>query len=66
MSYDIHDFDNPNDLQPSTLPQDDITLVDGSVIFPEGIKKVWFKFEVNSQSNRIFLSGVGYCTNLDT
>ena len=66
MSYDIHDFDNPNDLQPCTSPQDDITLADGSVILPEGIGKVWFNFEVNGQSSRIFLSGVRYCTKLDT
>ena len=47
MSYDIHDFDNPTDLQPCTSPQDDITFADGSVILPEGIDKVWFNFAVN-------------------
>lgn len=69
MSYDIHDFDNPTDLQHCTSPQDDITLADGSVILPEGIGKegnVWFNFEVNGRPNRIFLSGVRYCTKLDT
>lgn len=66
MSYDIHDFDNPTDLQPCTSPQDDITLADGSVILPEGIGKVWFNFEVNGRPNRIFLSGIRYCTKLDT
>lgn len=66
MSYDINDFDNPRDLQPCTSPQDDITLADNSVILPEGIGKVWFNFEVESRPNRIFLSGVRYCTKLDT
>lgn len=66
MSYDIHDFDNPTDLQPCTSPQDDITLADGSVILPEGIGKVWFNFEVNGRPNQIFLSGVRYRTKLDT
>ena len=66
MSYDIHDFDNPTDLQPCTSPQDDITLADGSIILPEGIGKVWFNFAVHGRTNRIFLSGVRYCTKLNT
>ena len=66
MSYGINDFDNLHNLQPCTSPQDDITLVDRSVILPEGIEKVWFNFEVNGQPNQIFLSGVRYCTKLDT
>ncbi len=66
MVYDIHDFDNPTYLQPCTPPQDDITLADGSVIHPEGIDKVWFNFVVNGRPNRIFPSGVRYCTKLDT
>lgn len=65
-SYDIYDFDNPKDLQPCTSPQDNITIAYGSVIYPEGIGKVWFNFEVKGRSNRIFLSGVRYCTKLDT
>ncbi len=66
MSYDIHNFDNPTDLQPYTSLQDDIALADGSVILPEDIGKVWFDFAVNGRPNRIFLSGVRYCTKLDT
>ncbi len=66
MSYDIHDFDNPKDLQPCISPQDDITLADGSVILPEIIGKVWFNFAVNGRPHQIFLSGVRYCTKLDT
>lgn len=66
MSYDLTDFEDPAHLQPCISPQDDITLADGSVILPDGIGKVWFDFEVNGQTDRIFLSGVRYCTKLDT
>ena len=66
MSYDLKDFEDPTGLQPCISPQDDITLADGSVILPDGIGKVWFDFEVNGQTERIFLSGVQYCTKLDT
>ncbi len=66
MSYNIYDFDNSTDLESCTSPQDNIILVDGSVILPESIGKVWFNFEVNGRPNRIFLSGVKYCTKLDT
>lgn len=66
MSYDIHDFDNTNDLCLCTLPQNYITLANGSVIFLEGIGKVWFNFKVNGQFNQIFLLGVSYYTKLDT
>ena len=66
MSYDIHDFDNPIDLQLCTSPQDDITLADGSVILPEIIGKVWFNFTINGRPHRIFLSDVRYCIKLDT
>lgn len=66
MSCDIHDFDNPKDLQPCTSPQDNITLADGSDILPEGIGKVWFNSEVKGRPNRILLSCVRYCAELDT
>lgn len=55
MSYDLNNFEDLTYLQPCIIPQDDITLMDGSVIFPDGIGKVWFNFEVNGQTNRIFL-----------
>lgn len=38
--YDIYNFDNHNNLSSGISPQDDITLVNGSVIFPKDIKKV--------------------------
>lgn len=41
-------------------------LVDKSVIFLKGIRKVWFNFKVNGQPNQKFLSGIRYCTKLDT
>ena len=58
MSYDLKDFEDLTHLQTCISPQDNITLADGSVIFPDGIGKIWFNFEVNGQTNRIFLSGI--------
>lgn len=66
MSYDLTDFEDPFNLQPCTSPQDDITLANGSVILSNGIGKIWLDFEIDGQTDRIFLSGVRYCIKLNT
>lgn len=68
MTYNINDFELPDQLVPCISPQEDITLAggDGSVILPDGIGKVWFGFEVSGSIKRLFLSKVRYCKKLDT
>lgn len=56
--YDIKDFEDSTYLQTCISPQNDIIFADGSVVLLDGIKKVWFDFEVNDQTDRIFLSGI--------
>lgn len=58
MLYNLRDFDNPIHLQPYISFLDDITLVDGFVIFLDGIGKIWFDFKGNRQTDRIFRSGI--------
>ena len=47
LSYDLKDFEDPTHLESCISPQDDITIVDGSVILSDSIGKVKFDFEVN-------------------
>lgn len=56
--YDFTDFEDPIYLQSCNLPQDNITFIDKSVIFFDGIRKIWFDFKINSQTNWIFLLSV--------
>ena len=66
MIYDINDFESLHQLTPCISPQDDITLVDGSIILPDGIGKIWFGFEESGSTKRLYLSEVRYCKKLDT
>ncbi len=47
MTYNINDFESPDQLASCISPQDDITLADRSVILSDGIEKVSFGFEVS-------------------
>lgn len=45
---------------------EDIILDDGSVLLPDGIRKLWFDFDVLNQTLCIFLYYVRFCLELDT
>lgn len=47
-------------------PYDDITLADGSTVIPDGTGTAPFLFYVNEHTEKILLSGVCYCSKLDT
>lgn len=66
MTYDMKDFESPDQLVLCISSQDNITLVDGYIILPDDIRKVWFSFEVSGSTKRHFLSEVRYCKKLDT
>ena len=66
MTYDLTDFNDPDSLIKCRHPQDDITLADGSVILPDGIGTITLTFRTKNSTEKIFLSGVRYCSTLDT
>lgn len=66
MTYDLSDFKDPDSLTKCRHPEDDITLANGSVIFPDGIGTVSLIFRIKGSAERILLSGVRYCSKLDT
>ena len=66
MTFDLADFDNADSLTQCRHPQDDITLADGSVILPDGIGTITLLFRTKNSTEKIFLSGVRYCSKLDT
>ena len=65
MTFDLADFQE-SELTKCQHPRDDITLADGSTILPDGIGTVPLLFCVNGQTEKISLSGVRYCSQLDT
>lgn len=65
MTFDLADFQGAS-LTKCQHPQDDITLADGSRILPDGIGTVLLLFFVDEHIERISLSGVRYCSKLDT
>lgn len=65
MTFDLADFQGAS-LMKCQNPQDDIPLADGSRILPDGIGTVPLLFCVNEHIERISLSGVRYCSKLDT
>ena len=66
MTFDLADFIEPESLTKCQHPQDDITLADGSVILPDGIGTIALIFCNKGSAEKIFLSGVCYCSKLDT
>lgn len=66
MTYDLSDFKDPDSLTKCRHPEDDITLANGSVIFPDGIGTVSLIFRIKGSAEKILLSGVRYCSKLDT
>ena len=66
MTFDLANFDNADSLTQCRHPQDDITLADGSVILPDGIDTITLLFRTKNSTEKIFLSGVRYCSKLDT
>ena len=46
--------------------EDDITLTDGSVVLPDGISTVRLVLYIQGSKERILLSGVRYCSKLET
>ena len=65
MTFDLANFQESK-LTKCQHPQDNITLADGSTILPDGIGTVPLLFCVNGQTEKISLSGVRYCSQLDT
>ena len=47
-------------------PKDNITLANESTILPDGIGTVLLLFCVNGHTEKISLSGIHYCSKLDT
>ena len=65
MPFDLANFQGAN-LTKCQHPQDDITLADGSTIFPDGIGTVLLLIFVHRHTERISLSDVRYFSKLDT
>lgn len=60
------DFKDPDSLTKCRHPEEEITLADGSVILPDEIGTVSLVFRTKGSAERILLSGVRYCSKLDT
>ncbi len=66
MTYDLNNFKDPATLTKCRHPEDEITLADGSVVFPDGIGTVSLVVCIKLSKERMILSGVWYCSKLDT
>lgn len=66
ITYDINDIESPAKLISCIFLQDNITIDDDFMIFPDSIGNVWFSFEVSGSTKCLYLSEVRYCKKLDT
>lgn len=66
MTFDLADVIKPDFLKKCQHPQDDIILANGSVILPDGIGTIALIFCNKDSTEKILLSGVCYCSKLDT
>ncbi len=66
MTYDLNKFEDPTTLTKFRHPEDKITLANGSVVPSDGIGIVSLVFCIKGSTERITLSGVWYCSKLDT
>lgn len=65
MTFDLADFRGAA-LSKWQHLQDDITLTNGLTVIPDGISTVPLLFYVNGHTEKISLSGIRYCSKLDT